>query len=519
MRLVFVSAAWRRYDVTRLALAQRAHLCGELAGRGIDATCVIVADDENLDIAQEFGFVGLERPNDYLGRKFNDGLEHACRFMEADFAVLIGSDDWMHIDLFDRLPLPSADLPELTAETQFVVGHQEAEVITGREIVLVDLPGGRMRHCESKGRYGVIPWILHRKALEPSGFRPIKDTLQRGIDGSLIAGLRMRPVWVFRDPHDLSRVDFKSDVSMSPYEQTTSMTGVGVEILDPWTELARKYPADLVTNARETSERMQPAPALRSAPKPKRSTLCFVVPAYRRFELTRVCLRQLVRTCEALSEHGIEATAVVVGDDQNLDMAEQLGFATVRRENHPLGRKFNDGIEYGSSPQYLGCDYVVPIGTDNWVDHELLLAQMPSEGMIGAHHLVTIIHESGERSVPLNIHYEGGDGIRTIPSYLLKSLAYRPADEDRERAVDTSIWNRLGRVHGGRPPFHYVDVHPMQVVGFQSVSEQLNVYGDLRQGFQSGPERADHWERLCEHYPPEAVDDAREVYERRMVTA
>jgi hypothetical protein len=250
-----------------------------------------------------------------------------------------------------------------------------------------------------------------------------------------------------------------------------------------------------------------------------RKKLCFVVPAYRRFDLTRVCLRQLVRTCEALSDCAIDATAVVVGDDENLDFAEMLGFGIVRRENQPLGRKFNDGIEYGASPKYLGCDYVVPIGTDNWVDHRLIVAQSPPEGMIGAHRLFTMIHESGDRSVTLNIRYDGGDGIRTIPSYLLEDLAYRPAEEDRERAVDTSIWTRLGRVHGGRPPFHYTDVHDMQIIGFQSPDTQLNDYSGLLKGFQDGPERADHWERLGDHYPEEAVAEVRDLYARRTVAA
>jgi hypothetical protein len=246
-------------------------------------------------------------------------------------------------------------------------------------------------------------------------------------------------------------------------------------------------------------------------------TLAFVVPAYRRFELTRVCLRQLVRTCEALGAHGIEATAVVVGDDENLAVAELLGFATVRRENRPLGRKFNDGIEYAAAPAYLGCEYVVPIGTDNWVDHELLLAQMPPEDMIGAHRLFLMIHESGSRSCPLRIHYDGGDGIRTIPAALLEPLRYRPAEEDRNRAIDTSIWNRLGRVHGDRPPFRYVDLHPAQVVGFQSADEQLNHYAELRAGFRAGEESRTHWELLAEHYPAEAIEDVREVYARRQL--
>lgn len=247
--------------------------------------------------------------------------------------------------------------------------------------------------------------------------------------------------------------------------------------------------------------------------------LAFIVPAYRRFDLTRVCLQQLARTCEALEDMGYEANAVVIGDDENLVVADLLGFATARQENRPLGRKFNDGIEYAASPRYLGCDYVVPIGTDNWVDHELLIAQMPPEGQIGAHRLFTMIHESGERSCPLHIKYDGGDGIRTIPAALLEPLMFRPAEEDRNRAIDTSIWQRLGRVHGGRPEFHYVDLHPWQVVGFQSADEQLNGYRDLKTGFRCGPESSNHWDDLAEHYPTEAIDEVREVYARRGLVA
>lgn len=243
-------------------------------------------------------------------------------------------------------------------------------------------------------------------------------------------------------------------------------------------------------------------------------SLCFVVPAYRRFELTRVCLRQLVRTCKALATFGYEATAVVVGDDENLDVAETLGFATCRRENRPLGRKFNDGLEYAASPKYLGADFVVPLGTDNWVMAELVVAQMPPEGHVGAHRLCTLIHESGERSVQLHVKYDGGDGIRTIPSHLLEPVLYRPAEEDRNRAIDTSIFRSLTRVNG-KLGFHYVDLDPLQVVGFQSADEQLNDYASLRAGFRNGDERRDHWARLAEHYPPEAIEDARAVYDAR----
>lgn len=243
--------------------------------------------------------------------------------------------------------------------------------------------------------------------------------------------------------------------------------------------------------------------------------LAFIVPAFRRFDLSRACLAQLHRTCEELELWGIRATAVVVGDDENMQVAEMLGFATVRQDNRPLGRKWNDGIEYAC--KYLGVDYVVPFGTDNWID-SLLVSRLPSDGAIVCHRTCSLVHEDGTRMVTLNVPYDGGDGIRCMPASLLEVLAFRPCEEDRERATDTSMHRRLGRKLGKNPPFEYVDLHPLQIVSFQSVEQQLNTYADCAAAF-GVEERTDHWERLAEHYPPQAIADVKEVYERRMVTA
>jgi hypothetical protein len=258
LRLALVTPAWRRFDVTRVALAQRAHLSGVLAGQGIEVSVLVVADDENLDVAAEFGFNMLERPNDRLGCKWNDGIEHACTVLEADLVTVVGSDDWIHPDLFDLLPSEVAPPPQLTAERPFVMWSDDVpEAVTGREIALVDLASGRLRRCRGKGPYGVIPWVLPTAALAPSRFRPVRDDLQRGLDGSLVAGLGVRPEWVFHDPHDLCRVDFKSDTNLNTYEAITGAIGYGEEETDPWGLLATRYPADLVDQARELSERMQ----------------------------------------------------------------------------------------------------------------------------------------------------------------------------------------------------------------------------------------------------------------------
>jgi hypothetical protein len=235
------------------------------------------------------------------------------------------------------------------------------------------------------------------------------------------------------------------------------------------------------------------------------------VPAFRRFDLTRVCLAQLRRTCDELADFGIRASGVVVADDQNLDVAELLGFAIVRRENSPLGRKFNDGIQVAC--EQMDADYVVPFGTDNWVDAELV-ATLPEPGTIVAHRFCTLVHESGEKAGTLNVAYEGGDGVRTWPRDLLEPLRFRPAAEDRERAIDTSIRERM-RLNGVKPPFVYHDLHPWQIVSFQSEDVQLNDYRSLRHLYGDGPEIADPWGELAEYYPQAAIDEVREVFARR----
>ena len=250
-----VSPAWGRFTVTRLALAQRAHLTGELAARGINLQVLIVADDENLDIAREFGFRTLERPNDRLGLRFNDGIQHAAG-EGADFITVVGSDDWVHPDLFDRLPADNPPEPVLSTDRPFVSWTPGvAEAVTGREIAIVDLASGRLRSCRGTSRAGVIPWVFPRKALQPCGFRPVPDRQQRGLDGAMVAGLGVQPEWVFHDPHDLCRVDFKSPVNLNTYRNVTAAIGYGDE-RPAWNTLADRYPAELVRMARAVGEQL-----------------------------------------------------------------------------------------------------------------------------------------------------------------------------------------------------------------------------------------------------------------------
>ena len=258
MLLALVTPAWRRYGVSRLCFAQRAALRERLAGRGIDVLNIVVADDENLDIALRHGFTALERPNSPLGRKWNEGIALAGT-LGADFVAVVGSDDWVHPDLFRTMPLdhsPEPDFEALTIGGAVTWNPDRPQAISGREITLVDLLTGQARACRARNKTGVIPWVLPRKALKPSGFRPVADRAEIGLDGSLVAGLCTTLSWRFHDPHPLARVDFKSGTNLNSYERIAGAIGEGEEI-DPWSALAEKYPAWLVRRAERLSEEMR----------------------------------------------------------------------------------------------------------------------------------------------------------------------------------------------------------------------------------------------------------------------
>lgn len=236
--------------------------------------------------------------------------------------------------------------------------------------------------------------------------------------------------------------------------------------------------------------------------------LAFVVPAYARFDLARVCLRQLRRTCDELEENDIYATAVVIADDENLLTARRLDFATVKRDNSRLGYRWNDGFEF--SARYLGCQYVVPFGTDDWVDYRLIvshLGRMRYGQVIGAHRLCTIVNERGTRMAKLNIPYDGGDGIRIIPTKIMRDLRYRPADDQRGRAIDASIWKSLT---GHRIRYDYFDTDPLQIIEFKSPDTQLNAYdSSLIYAGSKGPVA---WRQITKRYGSEAVAEIRDLY-------
>lgn len=247
-------------------------------------------------------------------------------------------------------------------------------------------------------------------------------------------------------------------------------------------------------------------------------SLWFVVPAHGREQLSRICLEQLRRTCDALEAEGVRASAVVIADDANLTTAQDLGFAWVERDNRFLGRKFNDGIQLALDPRYNPhpADYVVPCGSDDWVDHRLFLDLPDQRTMVGFQHLA-VMREDGRELAVREVNYRGGTGIRIWPRRLLEPLGYRPADEDRRRGCDTSILVNVTRAHDRDFAIEHRHLHDLQIVDWKSPAANLNSYDTL--GAFRGRTVDDPAGALAEHYPAEAVDAMIDLYASRQAVA
>ena len=96
---------------------------------------------------------------------------------------------------------------------------------------------------------GAGPYIIDRWALRGAGFRPARDDIKRGVDGSTIKGIRMQLHWQRKDVHPFQYVGFRGIPHLTPYENLLERWGVR-EHADPWPILANHYPPALVERAR-----------------------------------------------------------------------------------------------------------------------------------------------------------------------------------------------------------------------------------------------------------------------------
>jgi len=257
----------------------------------------------------------------------------------------------------------------------------------------------------------------------------------------------------------------------------------------------------------------------------RRPRLFFVVPVHERLSLAAICLRQLRRTCDALIADGVDATAVLIADTDNMLRlgnhigGHMLGFATVIRDNRFLSRRFNDGIQLALDPAYnpAPADYVVPFGSDDWADHRLFL-DLPGPHTAVGFQQMSFVREDGQEISTTTLNYRGGAGIRIYPRQLMEPVGYRPADEDRARACDTSILTNLSVYYGDELHVEHRHLHDRQIVDWKTDGVQLNRYESI---VRARPSRGgvDPFEALAGIYPDESLAEMRAHYARPLEAA
>lgn len=87
------------------------------------------------------------------------------------------------------------------------------------------------------------------------------------------------------------------------------------------------------------------------------------IPVWKRPEITKLCYDSLKRTILNAPKGFSFVVLIVASNDKDAELASESGFEVFRCENKPLGRKFNQGLEYG-----LGMgnwDYLMQINSDN----------------------------------------------------------------------------------------------------------------------------------------------------------
>lgn len=225
--LFFVTPAFQRYELSEICFAERKWAIEQLAANGIEARSVIVADDENLDIARENGFDTVESINDWLGKRFNDGYQYAAE-QGATHVFPIGSDSWV--------------------DPKFIYGklHDNLDVVASRYYARVDRLGIRRKVMWVPVLQGVS-YVMPTKALAGKNYRPCADRIRRGCDGSTwqtisrVEGVQM----VWSEVHDLETIAFESNVNISTYEGLGTRWGIS-ETDQPFSGLIAHYPHKLV---------------------------------------------------------------------------------------------------------------------------------------------------------------------------------------------------------------------------------------------------------------------------------
>ena len=245
----FSIPCFQRYELSRIVFEQRARAIKKLEDAGYEAQAVVVSDDHNLDIAREFGFHTVERDNEWLGRRFNDGYQAAVE-NGADYVFPIGSDSWCDPQfIIDALQKSERAYEALLGGDKSLRLDvlQDRDAICSRHYTRINQSGTIRRQLWVSVLQGVS-YLIPAKALTIVRNRPCQDQIRRGCDGStwqrVTRESRIRAVW--SESNRFETTSFESWPQITTFDKLGGRWGRGDTHGDIWADLRPVYGDDLV---------------------------------------------------------------------------------------------------------------------------------------------------------------------------------------------------------------------------------------------------------------------------------
>lgn len=201
-------------------------------------------------------------------------------------------------------------------------------------------------------------------------------------------------------------------------------------------------------------------------------SLWLITPVYRRFELTAICLEQRARM---IANADIEIHSVVIGDDENMDVARELGLDVIEHPNNYLGSKFNAGYLHALEH---GADHCMAIGSDSWL-HESAFFDLEMDTHFG-YSLIghSAFHPQGNERIDLRVKQAAGFGVGMVyPEFALRRYPEGPCYQFKRDGCDGSTWARCGR---GRVQWHFHELPPYTFTNFHSDEDSVTPYSLVR---------------------------------------
>lgn len=234
-------------------------------------------------------------------------------------------------------------------------------------------------------------------------------------------------------------------------------------------------------------------------------SLLFVCPAYQRVELASICYRQFAEVKETCAGFGLKTEFLILSDDENWDAAADAGLDAVQVANR-LGQRLNEGYQRAAEEDY---DYVCAIGNDSFV-HPDRFQWLPVGDAILCTRNFTCLNSEANQQAALRLDYPGGVGTRVFPIGMLERVNYKPiTDPYQMSGCDTETLLALCRGVQKAPDLIYTDMHPAEIVGFQSGDVQVTKWAWWLQHPHTVQEP---FEGLVELYGAGLVDEVRAHY-------